>query len=180
LDLSHTPHPLIEFADKHLDATFDRLDKATRAFWEGQASFGRSVTTLSSAALVLSVSVAQFLIGTSAVTRWNILLPIAWVSFGIAIVLGAGHHAWAGGAQMGRFQIEMRRGKIRKKVAEIDVDAEDASDRFDAVLVEAFREAENETKEQLQSYRHRSLIMFWSFAAGVALLVTFVIRNLRI
>ena len=178
--MSHTPHPLIELADKHLDATFDRLDRASKPLWDGQAAFGRNVTTLSSAALILSVSVAQFLIGKSAVTSWNVLLPISWVLFAIALILGAGHHAWAGAAQLGRLHFEMKRTKIRAEVAEIDLDADDVSDRFDAILFAAFKEAESETTKHIRTYNRRSLVMFWSFACGIGVLIAFVIRNLHI
>jgi hypothetical protein len=178
--LSYTPHPLVELADRHLDATLDRLDKSTQTFWEGQAEFGRSVTKLSSAALILSVSVAQFFILKAAVTTWNILLPTAWILFGIAIILGAGHHSWLGAANLGRLHFELKRSQIRAAVAVLDLDATDLSAQFDAILMGAAKEAETETVGHLKTYKWRSLVMFWSFAIGVGLLVTFAIRNLHI
>lgn len=178
--MSYLQHPLVELADKHLDATLDRLDKSTQTFWEGQAEYGRSVTKLSSAALILSVSVAQFFILKGAGTTWNLLLPTAWILFGIAIILGAGHHSWLGAANLGRLRIELKRSQIRAAVAALDLDATDLSDRFDAILKDAFKEAETETQEHLKTYKWRSLVMFWSFAIGVGLLVTFAIRNLQI
>ena len=56
----------------------------------------------------------------------------------------------------------------------------DSRARFDAILKDAFKEAETETLEHLKTYKWRSLVMFWSFAIGVGLLVTFAIRNLHI
>src|SRR5687768_10141859 len=124
-------NPIVRMADQHLDETLERLDKSLAPIWEGQAEYGRNVTTLSSAAIVASVSLAQFLIGRGVTTHWTILLPIAWVLFALALILGATHHAFLGYARMFRLRFEMKRGQMRSEVAALDSNAAEFSDKFD-------------------------------------------------
>src|SRR5437764_524038 len=98
--MTYEPHPLIQVADKHLDATLDRFEKGGHLFWIGQMEWGRSIMTVSSGALVLSISVAQFLIGKGIRTQSNLLLPTSWILLAVALILSATHHTWAGAASL--------------------------------------------------------------------------------
>jgi hypothetical protein len=178
--VTHQSHPLIEMADRHLDATFERLDKSMSLFWSAQFEWGRNVMTLASGALVLSISVAQFLIGKSALTHWNWLLPAAWLLLTFALVLAVGHHSWVGAATLWRLHVEKRRGAIRATIAAIDMDAPDISDRFDAIILKAFADAEAEVAVSMRAYSSRAKMMNGSFVIAVALLMAFTIRNLSL
>lgn len=176
---SGDPHQkLVEYADKILDDTFTRLERAAEPVWQGQSEYGKSLTALASSALVLSISVAQFLAGRGARPEWTWLLPVAWVLFGVTVTLGAGQHTWLGAARSTRLHLELKRGEIRGTIRSIDPSADGAGARFDEILSDAFSSSEAQVEDALKTYQVRSGLMFWSFAIGLFMLIVFAIKNL--
>lgn len=171
-------HPLIAVVDEHLDRTLERLDKGTEPLWQGQLESIRSIVTLSSSALILSVTLAQFLAGRIAQPRSTWLLPAAWILFLIALVVGGGNFSWLGAARTVRARFELKRGSIREGLRALDPDSDDFADKVDDIIVGALNDASTEAAEHHTTYVQRFHIMYWSFVLGLLGLIGFAVRNL--
>lgn len=102
---------LVEYVDAHLDRTMDRLQKGNDPIWQAQAEMGRTIVTMSSSALILSISVVQFLAARLPDPRWPLVLPISWILFGAAILLGALRSSWQ--AKLRHFEPCSKAGDLR-------------------------------------------------------------------
>ncbi len=171
-------NPLVKILDEHLDASLDRLDKGLAPVWESQFQMGRTLVTLASSALVLSISVIQLLPKTIATPRSVWALLAAWVLFGLTVLVGAARQGWAGAAQSLRIRIENQRADLREKVGELSMDDEDLSDKFDAILNQTFEAAQVEPMKAIKIHDALNQVMFWSFTFGLGGLLFFAIRNL--
>jgi hypothetical protein len=171
-------HPLVAVADEHLDKTFERIDKAAEPLWQGQTESIKSIITLASSALVLSITVAQFLTGRTAHMHTTWLLPTAWALFVVSLVIGGGNFSWLAATRVGRARFELQRGGVRGKLRELDADEPGLAAKVDDILTEALNEAWVEVADRHKTYVWRFHIMYWSFVLGLIALVVFAVRNL--
>ena len=174
------PHDAVEALDQHLDRSLDRFQSAIAPLWENQTHLGRSVVTLASSALVLSISVFQ-LPQTEQTPQvvWAPLLFTAWCLFALAILLGAARYGWAAKGQTFRIKLELDRGTIRNKVAALDWSSPDITEQIDSALEEWTRPAWDESKKAIDVHDALIGIMYFSFAFGLVALLVFAVANFQ-
>jgi len=168
---------LVKLADRHLDETLQRMEAGTAPIWESQAELGRTLLSLASGALVLSMSLTQFFADKLKHPSWTWLLPTAWTLFTLTVLIGASRQAWSGHARSFRAYFEPKRGEIRAKVWALEP-GEDLSDRFDAILRAALEEAGEEPQKAVKVHDALTQGMFWAFAFGIVALLLFALKNL--
>ncbi len=168
---------LVSLAVKHLDESLARLEEGLRSVYEAQAELGRTLITLASGALVLSVSVVQFLSEKGYSPHWTWLLPTAWILFGLTVLVGASRQGWLGTARSMRWRLEAQRGEIRERMAALQ-HTSDLSKNFDDVIVGALESAAVEPDNAATVFNRLTVAMYWFFALGLIALLVFAIRNL--
>lgn len=174
-----TPTPVdpIPYVDAFLDKTFERLDAAMSPVWEGQSEMARTLITLSGGALVLTVSMIQFLAERLPEPAWTWLVPASWICFGISVIAGVLRHGWSSHARSHRARFEYSRGSLRLLLRDLPIDA-DWGDKADAAIVQAFDAANVEPEKAMKVHDRLIISSGWSFIFGLVFLVIFAIRNL--
>jgi hypothetical protein len=168
---------LVDLIDRHLDETLNRVEAGSRPIWESQIELGKSLMSLASGALVLSISVAQFFAEKIKQPHWTWLLPAAWILFAVTVMVGASRQGWLGRARSLRAFLEPQRSDIRAKLWELE-ESEDFGSKVDAILISAFEKAEVQPTHGIKIFDRLTIAMYWSFAIGLIFLLTFAIRNL--
>lgn len=168
---------LVEFIDRHLDETLNRLDAAHRPLWESQIELGKTLMSLASGALVLSISVAQFFVNKIKHPELPWLLPMAWILFALTVMIGASRQGWLGKARSLRANFEPQRSEIRAKLWELEA-SDELGNQVDAIILPAFEKAELTPTQGIKMFDRLTIAMYWSFAFGLVALLTFAIRNL--
>lgn len=168
---------LVEYIDKHLDQTMERLERGAAPVWEAQAEMGRTLITLSSGAIVVSVSVTQLLMGKVTGLQWTWLLPTSWILFGLSVLAGISRQGWTGAARGLRAYLEQKRSEIRTELWNLD-SGPDLSDRVDQVLERAMTDASLEPTKAVKVHDALNQVVFWTFAAGLGALIAFATKNL--
>jgi hypothetical protein len=168
---------LVELIDRHLDETLMRNEEGSRPIWESQVELGKSLMSLASGALVLSISVVQFLADKIKQPHWTWLLTAAWILFALTVLLGASRQAWLGTARSVRANFEPQRSEIRAKLWELK-ESDDIWNQVDAILTPAFEKAQVQPAHGIKVFGRLTLAMYWSFAIGLIFLLAFAIRNL--
>lgn len=167
----------IESNDAIVDRVIAQLDRATRPMMDGQPEFTRLMTTLSSGALVLSISLVQLTgprIQTPRVT-WTI--PCAWILFGAVVALAAFRVKWVQEAQSFFAILEGVRTDIASQVqSEQTIDHE----YFDRVIDAAMKNASTVSMKHIRYLDRSQTAMAWMFAIGILELLAFAIANLSI
>src|SRR3954470_7194235 len=102
----------VEQIDAILDAVFARLDAGWAPVWEGQTEMVRTIITLASGSLVITLSAVQFL-ADKVLPHWTWLVPASWVCFVVAVITGVIRHSWMSSARSFRLRFEVTRGTIR-------------------------------------------------------------------
>jgi hypothetical protein len=138
---------------------------------------GRTLITLASSALVLSISVVQLLAGKITNPRWGWLLPVSWILFGVTVLAGAVRQGWTGAARSLRYHVEKRRGDMRSKVAALSLDDPQLPKKFDEILAQSMQDAGIEPEKSIKIHDALNQVMFWSLTLGLASLIAFAIRN---
>jgi hypothetical protein len=167
---------LVDLADEHLDDTLRRLDESTRPIWESQLEVGKTLVTLASTALVLSISATQFYAEKVKNPHWGWMVPVAWFLFALTVVLGASRHAVLGRARSMRVFLEASRGGIRDQLWALTPD--DRAERFDEILQGALEKANEYPSESFRYFERLTAIMYFAFAFGLVALLCFATRNL--
>jgi hypothetical protein len=167
---------LVDLADKHLDDTLRRLDEGTRPIWESQLEVGKTLVTLASTALVLSISAAQFYTEKVKDPHWGWMVPFAWFLFALTVLLGASRHAVLGRARSMRLFLEGSRGDIRAQLWALK--PKDGTERFDEILHDALKKANDYPSQSFKLFERITAIMYFAFAFGLIALLCFATRNL--
>lgn len=167
----------VAHVDEHLDKVVARHQSATDSIWREQGEVGKTLITLSSGALVLSVSVVQLLTGKLTTPSAGWLLPASWILFSLVAVMGASRQAWSSRAQSFRIRLEARRQTILIRLLELPRDT-DIATAFDTIIQEELEEADAIPKAALKVHDRLGTAMYFGFAFGLAALVTFAILNL--
>ena len=167
---------LVDLADKHLGDTLRRIEEGTRPIWESQLEVGKTLITLASTALVLSISAAQFYAEKVKNPHWGWMVPFAWFLFALTVLLGASRHAVLGRARSMRLFLEGSRGAIRAQLWALKAD--DRMERFDEILLDAIKSANEYPSENLKYFDRITAIMYFAFAFGLIALLCFATRNL--
>jgi hypothetical protein len=167
---------LVQWVDEHLDRTFDRLERAAAPIWEAQVRATQSLVTVSGGALVLSVSLVQWIGPGLASAHWKFLLPVSWALFAWTIMLGIGKIGQMSLARGQRMRLEVKRGEIRAKVRAVQEEP-DAGEKIDAILAAAMEEAGAEPTKAIQTHDRIAKLMGWTFLLALLALVAFTIRN---
>lgn len=169
-------YELMERLDKHLDETLNRFDASRAPIWESQAEIGKNLVSLASGSLVISITWVQFLATKVPHPRWAGLLVVAWILFGLTVLLAASRQGWSGRARTFRLRFEEQRGDLRAEVAAID-DAGGTSEDIDAAIGKAIARASVSPAKAVRIYNGISHVMLWSFTAGLICLLTFALTN---
>ena len=172
-----TGRSLVEFADKHLDATFARIEAGTLPVWEAQAELGRTLISLSSGALVLSITLVQFFADRITDPAWAWALPLSWILFALTVLLGAVRFAWGGQARSWRIYCEAKRSHIRMQIAALEPGPE-LSDQFDNILATTLDNATGESLRAVRIYDRLTKVMVFAFAFALIALLIFALKNL--
>ena len=167
----------IPYVDAFLDKVFDRLDAAMTPVWEGQAEMARTLITLSGGALVLTVSVVQFLAGRLPEPAWIWLVPASWICFGISVVTGVLRHGWSSHARSFRARFEYSRGLLQESLRALPFD-QDWGNKAEAAVIQALDAANVEPAKAIKVHDALIISSGWAFIFGLVFLVTFAIRNL--
>jgi hypothetical protein len=177
MDDGPTIHPLVRLLDEHLDASLDRIERGLAPVWDAQLQMGKTLITLASSALVLSISLIHLLADkiTHPTSTW--LLPLSWFLFAITVLAGTARHGWAGAARSFRARLEGRRGAMRTRVMGLSSNDPQLSEKFDAVLDDEMRAANVDPAKGVRVHDVLNHVMFWSFALGLAALLVFALRN---
>jgi hypothetical protein len=170
------PDPIPQ-VDAFLDKLFDRLDAAMTPVWEGQNEMARTLITLSAGALVLTVSVVQFLADRLPQPEWSWLLPASWICFGASVVTGVVRHGWSSQARSLRARFEFSRGALRDALQQIPPDHAWAP-KAEAVIAHALDAANVEPAKAVKVHDGLIIASAWTFILGLACLVAFAVRNL--
>lgn len=175
-DQSAVGRALVDLADKHLDDTLRRLEEGARPVWESQLELGKTLITLASTTLVLSISAAQFYTEKVKNPHWGWLVPFAWFLFALTVLLGASRYGVLGRARSMRIILESNRGAIRAQLWALK--PEDAAERFDEIVVGALAKANKYPSTNLTYFDRITAIMYFAFAFGLLALLCFATRNL--
>ena len=168
--------PLVRFADKHLDETLERIDRAFAPMYEGDKELTRTIMSLATAAVVLSMGMTQFLVGRGDVLTSSWLLPVSWAGFLSSVVVGAGRIIQSGAATGLRFNLEHRRYAMRMELKKAS--AENAEARFDLALDAAWNPAYEQTMNAIKAYNRLGVAMLGAFVIGMLALLAFGTANL--
>jgi hypothetical protein len=163
---------------EHLDAYFDRMEKGLQPIWRAQAEVGRTIITLSSGALVLSITIVQLLAEKISGVRLGWMLLASWIAFLIATVSGLLRLAVLGNAAASRHVVFQARSDID--------DAINALDPTDPAFEASARRVLNEhidgaLKDVIEAAQAAHPLGWWvlvSFVAGLLGLLIFAAINL--
>ena len=174
---SDDPHQqLMEKVDADLDVFWARWDTAMRPVMEGARDVTRSVINLSAGALILSLTVTQFLqdgLTEAPASAW--LLPVAWVLLTLAIVAGVFRQGRMPHVVAQRAKFEAKRGAILRLVREVDLGG-DVAEQIDQILLVAMESAD--VTKDTSVFDIGGHIMIWSFLLALVALVVFTLRNM--
>lgn len=169
-------HPLVRHADEHLDRSLDRVERALAPLYEGDRELTKTLLSLSTAAIVLSVGLAQFLVGRGDEFAATRMLPFSWGGFLIAIVAATGRIIQSGAANSLRIGVERERYDLRLKLH--DATEENAVAVYEQALDDARGRAWDNTERGIASYNRIGLLMIAGFLAGMFCLLAFASSNL--
>jgi hypothetical protein len=168
---------LVTYVDNHLDQVVARHQGATDAIWRENSEVGKTLITLASGALVLSVSVAQVFADKVGQLTWTWLLPASWILFALTVLMGASRQAWSAQAQSFRARLEGRRQAILTRLWSMPPSS-DLGSSIDAIVQEELSDADSAPRRALLIHDRLGAGMYFAFAAGLISLMTFAIRNL--
>lgn len=167
---------LVWFTDEYLDKTLERLDSALNPVLKASVKAGETVLWLSTGALVLSMSLTQFLISQDVTLEWGFLLPVAWCFFVLCIILIAHRHGRLTNIRSARIRFEQQREAIRKEIRSLDRD-HSFPEKYDSVLKSALSSAWEDPQKAIKVYDTLGKVMGWCFVLALLLLVIFTVRN---
>jgi len=138
----------------------------------------KTLITLSSGALIFSISVIQFFGNSAANLYWLWSLPTSWILFCISILVGIIRLSWTSVARSSRVNVEVQRGDIRSKLWELNANDPDFPNKFDGILENALEKAHEKSNKAIKLVDRLSYAMFTTFALGIIFLATFAIVNI--
>lgn len=159
-----------------IDGNRALLTSAARHAVEGHAEFTKTMTTLSSGALVLSISVVQLMAARVATAQLAGLLPIAWMSFGIIIVLVGFRVIWLQHAQSFEINYASARSDLETKVRSLPTQSE-LETFIDEQIAPQF-DAASRTAEYHTKLNRSQTFSVWLFTIGMTSLLAFAVVNL--
>lgn len=168
--------PIVQ-VDAFLDKFFERRDAGMAPVWAAEHEMAKTFVALSSGALVLTVSLAQFLADRLPHPGWGWLLASSWVCFGIAVITGVIRHGWAAAAQSYRARFEPSRGELRAALIKLPRD-EHFTEAAEGLIAAALQRANIEPAEATRIHDQLITTSGWAFIIGVVLLTAFAIHNL--
>jgi uncharacterized integral membrane protein len=166
-------------ADLILDQGFERWERSLEPVWRAEGEFKRTLITLAAGAFVVTLSLVQLLATqTSRTVFWKWTLPASWILFGVTVFTGALTHRWEAAARIMRHRFEQKRGDVRAAVRAIPIGAVDYGKQFEAAVGKINDEVREGPDRALRVYNRLSEVCLYAFAAGMAALLAFAIRNL--
>jgi hypothetical protein len=163
----------IEKVDAYLDRGLDRILKADEPVWTHQAQIGRLLILLSGGAIVASVSMLQSLAGRVASAPNGWLLPTAWVSWALALLVGVTREGWMSRARAAVSSIERKRGSIRTDIRKLGEHPDLRA--VETILLQAIEEAETRPRKATKVTDALAIGMYLLFLVGMTSVVAFAI-----
>lgn len=163
--------------DVIIDANLTRLAAAVKPVIEGQIEFTKSMTTLSTWALLLSTSLSQFAIPRLTHPRLLVLLPLAFADFGAIVVLAALRVKWVQDAQLGPVIIEGARADLDTAIRSLPTERELARS-VDEKVAPAYDQAFAVAMRNHKRLSRSQAVCSGLLAAGLVALTIFASVNL--
>jgi hypothetical protein len=154
-----------------LQETVDEMERGLAPFWEGTAESHRTVITLSSGALIASISVLQFLAEEAATPRAGWLMPACWILFGVSILAAMTAQAAATGMRL------LRMNATHQATHTIITEQADITDPA-AIAQEIIRRVEARFNSDMKRFNGAVNIVRVSFIGAFASMIAFAIINL--
>jgi hypothetical protein len=179
MDHRRNTHLLVDRIDTQLDLKLDRAERGAAPIVQAQADMGKSVITLSLAALAFTLTVTQYVSPKDAHAVATVLLPASWVMFCFAAICGVIRQGFAGEAQSQRAHLEQRRGAILREIAAI-VSETDAEAQATAIISRALAEA---AKPAANASRRHDALNNWmlaGFVGGIVAFLLFAMANIKL
>ncbi len=177
MDFPDFHEALVEKAHQRLDRIQDRVEGSVTPVYEASHEMGRTLVTLASSSLVLSIAVVQFLAGKLQHPIHGWLLPAAWILLGLTVVLGALRFSLLTNIKMFRGRMLKARNTVRQEVMGLDNNPGHLL-KFDQIIARAVDEAADLPIQSSQAFAITGVAMFWSFTLGLGALLGFAIANL--
>ena len=159
-----------------IDNNRNLLSSAAQHAVDGQTEFTKTMMTLSSSALVLSISIVQLMAARMASAHFAVLLPIAWILFGIIIVLVGFRTIWLQHAQSFDVNYASARADLESKVRSLPTPSELTS-FIDEHIAPQFDAAARTVVFHTKLDRSQTASV-WMFTIGMIALLAFAIANL--
>jgi len=160
-----------------LDTILERRNRHFGAPWEGHKDSGQNLISLSSGALVLSMTAVQFVGSSGRHIEWRWLLFLAWSAFMITIVCGIIRFNWTGRAQAAPLLAENARAEILAEVKLLKSNPL-LLQQIDEIVVRRLKEAVKPSDQAIEVLDNLTLVMLLLFTVGLLLLGVFAALNL--
>lgn len=168
---------LTDHVNSKLDDFLNRFEKGFDPIWPSQIEYGKTIIALSSGALILSITLLQFLSNYLEKTSANWLLLASWILFCIAILFGAYRFNIVSKIKAYKYSYNLMRVAILEKAVDIfDTDLD--LNKLNKVFIEEFRKAMEETRKSIKYFQVSNHIMVGSFTFGIIALTIFASINL--
>jgi hypothetical protein len=182
-DQTHSVGPSSDPSDARVDAVLSWIERGLEPIWESQKEMARAFVTLSAGTIVLSVSMAQFVMSRAANLEWIYLLPIAWVCLSLCLVAAITLHELMGVARAWRAFVEVQR-ILHAQLEKTERGPE--QDQVDNVEVVSKSATDFVTSGTLLRVPFWFFVFYWFtngavyflFVGGLAAIVAFTIKNI--
>jgi hypothetical protein len=166
----------LDAVDGPINETLEAIGKSVGPVLAAEGEFTKTITTLATGALIVSISIAQLVFPRSTHLRWPLLLFAAWVALGLTIVLAAFRVWWLRDASDYVARIEGARADVHAFVRKRPTQQE-MSDYIDTELDRAYTEAAGAAMSNHKKLDRSMKASAWIFAAAMGMLITFAIAN---
>jgi len=174
--------------DEALDKWFSRREAALAPMWQAKNELIRTIITLSSSAIVITVSVVQFLATRQqARTQWHWMVGAAIISFAVAVLQGLWAYYLTAYAHTFRAFFEKERDILLMAIRMISTSTEPSvqavrdagrlGETIDTMITAALKRAEDKAPNAVKLQMRQIGFCYSFFALGLWLLVIFAIRN---
>lgn len=168
---------LINHIEEKLDDFIARLENAFDPIWPSQVEYGKTIITLSSGALILSITLIQFLDNQLRETSGNWLLLVSWILLCISILAGAYRFNIFSKINAYKYNYLLMRGKIKDRAIDL-FKSDQGIENLNEIFKDSFRNSMQETTDAINAFQKNNYIMVGSFTFGILILTLFACINL--
>ena len=163
--------------DACLDQVFDRLQRSQQPVWAAIQEYGRTLVTISSGAIVFSVSVTQYVQGIGGVTAHEWMIKASWILLLVSLIAAILRQSRSAGAQCTRARFEPMRGQLCEFISSIE-SANTAETLIEGKINQLVAEAEEPVREAIRDHDRFLVVSALSLFGGLVFLVLFAAINI--